>query len=73
MDKMQAIRLAIIELGESSDEQLASFARERLGVVVDVRFVPIIRATLKQRQLQAEFLVRRDAEGKGANPSVPSG
>jgi hypothetical protein len=47
MDKVQAVRLTIIELGEASDEQLAAFARERLGVAIDVRFVPIMRATLR--------------------------
>jgi hypothetical protein len=63
MDKVQAIRLAILELGEASDEQLEFFARERLGIAVDVRFVSIIRTTLKQWQMQADFR-QRQAEGQ---------
>jgi hypothetical protein len=61
MDKVEAIRLALVELGAASNDELVYFARDRFGVVIELKYVPVIRATLKQRQLQADFLQSRAA------------
>ncbi len=71
MDKVEAVRLALAELGEVSDERLAAFVRERFGVAVELKYVPVARAMLKHRQLQDQFRRGRAAAAQaGSDPSA---
>ena len=65
MDKVEAVRLALADLGAASDEQLAAFARDRHSVLIEPRFMPIVRATLRQRQLKAQL---RERQATGCVP-----
>lgn len=70
MDNVEAIRLAILELGATSNEELAAFAQERHGITIEPKYVPIARAMLKQRQLQAQFREKQAAEGDRTAPTA---
>lgn len=72
MDKVEAIRLALAELGEASNEQVAAFVRERFGVVVELKYMPVARAMLKHRLLQAESQRMRAASAE-LSPAPPVG
>lgn len=50
MDKIEAVRIAMTELGEVAAEQLTAFVRQRFGVTIDPRFVPIFKATVRDRE-----------------------
>jgi hypothetical protein len=53
MDKVEAVRLALAERGDLSAQELAAFVRARYGVDVDPRFVPVIKAMLRDKELLA--------------------
>jgi len=62
MEKVEAVRLALAELGEASDEAVSAFVRDRHGVAVVPRFVPVLRAMLKEREMMAAFRQKQAAE-----------
>jgi len=62
MEKLEAVRLALAELGVTSDEAVAAFVREQHGIVVNPKFVPVLRAMLKEREMMAEFRRKQAAE-----------
>jgi hypothetical protein len=70
MDKVEAVRRALAELGDVSAEELAAFARERCGVWVDAKFIPVFKAVLKERQLRAAFLQSRSVPANPAEGTV---
>jgi hypothetical protein len=53
MNKIEAVRLALKELGEVTDENLVAFVQNRYGVKLDVKMVPVIRATLRGMEMMA--------------------
>jgi hypothetical protein len=66
MEKVEAVRLALTELGAASDEAVSAFVRDRHGVVVNPKFVPVLRAMLKEREMMAEFRRKQAAERSSA-------
>jgi len=66
MEKVEAVRLALAELGEASDAAVSAFVRDRHGVVVAPKFVPVLRAMLKEREMVAEFRRKQATERNGA-------
>jgi hypothetical protein len=70
MDKVEAVRRALAELGDVAAEELAAFAREHYGVWVDAKFVPVFKAVLKEMQLRAAFLQSRSAAATPAEGTV---
>jgi hypothetical protein len=53
LDKTEAIRRAVEELGDAPIEQLAAFARAHFGVAVQLNIIPVIKATLRDREMLA--------------------
>jgi hypothetical protein len=53
MDKVEAVRLALAERGDLSAQELAASVRARYGVDVDPRFVPVIKAILRDKEMLA--------------------
>jgi hypothetical protein len=45
--RLDLFRKAIIEIGDAPAEQLAEFVRQKFGVQIEPRMVPIYRATLR--------------------------
>ena len=54
MNMIEAVRLALAELGNVKSEELAAFVKDRYGLTVQPRFVPVIKATLRDKQRMAE-------------------
>jgi len=51
MELLEAIRLAIAELGqEASADQITAFAKQRFGITIDPKFLPIYRACLRAKE-----------------------
>lgn len=71
IDKTEAIRRALEELGDAPPEQLAAFARSRYGVAVQVNIIPVIKATLRDRELLTRARAKRAAAG--GNPTTQPG
>ncbi len=51
MSKVEAVRRALLEIGPVSHEELAEFVTRQYGVKLDPRLVPVIRSTVKDRNL----------------------
>jgi hypothetical protein len=49
-------------VSEATAEQLAASVRVRFGISIDVKFVPIVRETLRQKQLRDAFDRKRAAQ-----------
>jgi hypothetical protein len=50
MDQTEALRRALAELGDVSAEELAAFVQKNYGVTVRPQFVPVLKATLKDKR-----------------------
>jgi hypothetical protein len=50
MEKLEAVRLALAELGDAPAAELAAFVRARYGVEVQPGLIPVSRATLRDRE-----------------------
>jgi hypothetical protein len=70
MDRMQAFRLAVAEVGDSSDEQLASYIAKKYGVRIEPKFIPCFRASLLDLERMAS---RREAARSAAAGPPPEG
>ena len=75
MDKIEAVRLALVEVGDVTAEELAAFVKDRYGVTVEPRIVPIIKATLRDKERMELARQRRTGEtaaGTLANSTIPA-
>jgi hypothetical protein len=69
MSQVEALRLAMLELGDAPAEELAAYMGARYGVRVWPQFIPVLKATLKDKEMLAER--RRQAqEATQANDQV---
>jgi hypothetical protein len=66
MKQIEAVRLALKELGEVTDENLVAFVQNRYGVKLDVKMAPVIRATLRG----IEMMAASRASPKAANSAA---
>jgi hypothetical protein len=55
MNQAEALRLAMMELGDASAEELAAHISTKYGVTVRPQFVPVLKATLKDKENLAEW------------------
>jgi len=69
MSMVEAIRLALAEVGDVSNEELATHVKNAYGVVIRPNFIPVIKAAVKDKET-LEAWKRRAAEAAG--PSGPS-
>ena len=70
MNQVEAVRCALREVGEVSHQQLADFIREKYGVVVKPQIVPILKATIKDEEILAEW--GRKSQAAQAQANKPS-
>jgi ribosomal protein L12E/L44/L45/RPP1/RPP2 len=66
MHKTEAVRLALAELGDAPAGELAAFVRSRYGVEVPPSLIPIIKATLRDKELLERARASRAAEAVAA-------
>ncbi len=71
MNQAEALRRAMAELGDVSAEELAAFVRRAYGVTVRPQFVPVLKATLKDKENLAEWR-RKTAAAAQASKSAPA-
>ena len=69
MNQAEALRRAMVELGDVSAEELAAFIGTRYGVTVRPQFVPVLKATLKDKEILAEWRRKSAGGGTGEQPA----
>jgi hypothetical protein len=69
---MQAFRLAVAEMGDSSAEQLASFIEQKYGVRIEPKFIPCFRASLLDLERLTRLREVARATAAGPPPEGPS-
>jgi hypothetical protein len=70
--KVEMMREAVRELGDAPPEALAAFLDRRYGVKLDPRFVPVLKASLRESELLEEFRRRRAATAEAGAAPPPS-
>ena len=60
MSPVEAVQQALSQVGNATTEELVVFVKERFGVSVQPRMVPIIREMVKDKERRAEALRSRD-------------
>ena len=68
MDKLQAVRLALAELGDAPAGELAAFVRSRYGVEVPSSLIPVIKTTLRDKELLERVRAVRAEAAAAAAP-----
>lgn len=51
--RIDAVRIALQELGEPSAEMVSAFVAQRFGLEIPPQIVPLIRAIIEDRERQA--------------------
>jgi hypothetical protein len=69
MNQAEALRLAMMEIGDASAEELAAFVQKNYGVAVRPQFAPVLKATLKDKEILAEW--RRKTQGRHRRKTPP--
>ena len=67
MSPVEAVEQALLQVGNATSEELAAFVKDRFGVTVQPRFVPIIREMLKDKERRAAALRTRPSFQPGNN------
>jgi hypothetical protein len=68
---VEAVRRALTELGEVSNEELAAYVQDAFGVSIRPNFMPVLRAAVRDKE-NLEARKRRSAEAAGPGPSAPA-
>ena len=71
MTMLEAVRRALAELGEVSNEELAAYVQDAFGVAIRPNFIPVLRAAVRDKE-NLEARKRRSAEAAGPGPSAPA-
>ena len=69
MSMVEAVRLALAEVGEVSNEELATYVKDAYGVAIRPNFIPVLKAAV-QDKANLEAWKRRAAEATGPNPTA---
>ena len=71
MDKLELVQIALRELGDASVQELSSFIEQKYGVKIDPMFIPIFKASIRDKlRLEAARQVAR-ATVEQAPPLIP--
>jgi hypothetical protein len=70
MNIIEAIRLALAEVGDVTAEELVAFVKARYGVTVGPKIVPIIKATLLDKERMTASKQSRTAEAAMATTAI---
>jgi hypothetical protein len=72
LSKVEMVRQALMELGEASSQELAAFIEQRHGVLIEVRFLPLLRASVRgQEVLERARQTARATTQTAEKPSIP--
>ena len=75
MTQAEALRLALRELGDASAEELAAYIGANYGITVKPQFVPVLKATVRDKEVLAERRRKsqevRPAEGQAQVEAQP--
>lgn len=55
MEKMEAFRLAVAEVGDVPVEQLSRHIEQKYGVRIEPQYIPLFRASLQDREKLARL------------------
>jgi hypothetical protein len=67
MNQSEALRRALGEIGDVSVQELAAFMQKNYGVTVRPQIIPILKATLKDKENLAEWR-RKSAAAQASSP-----
>jgi len=74
MNQAEALRRVMEELGDVSAEELAAHVRTKYGVAVRPQFIPVVKATLKDQEILAEWRRKsQEAAAQGNGPASVDG
>jgi hypothetical protein len=71
MEKLEALRLALAELGDAPASELAAFVRTRYGVEMPQGIIPVIKATLRDKEQLERARAARGATTEAETVSLP--
>ncbi len=63
MDKMEAFRRTVAQIGNAPAEVISLHLREKYGVTIEPKFIPFFRASLQDRERAARL--RQQAQPVG--------
>ena len=62
ISKEEAVRLALGKLGDRPSAHLAAFIEQRYGIRIDPKFIPIYKASVRDKERLKEARARARAE-----------
>jgi hypothetical protein len=71
MTKVEMMRQAVKELGEATAADLAIFIEQMYGVKIDPKVIPILRASVRDREMLERFHEKGKAAGEQGTPNPP--
>jgi hypothetical protein len=73
MDQVDAVRRALREVGDVSHQEVAEIIKEKYGVVIRPQVVPILKATIKDEEMLAEWHRKSQVPAQTNAPSRTDG
>ncbi len=74
MDKLELVQLALREIGDASSEELSRFIEAAHGVRIEPKFIPLFKASLRDRlRLEAARQAARAAVERAMAEQPPEG
>lgn len=73
MSQAEALRRALAELGEVPAEELAAHMAAAYGVRVRPQFVPVLKATLRDKEILARWRRKAEEAAQASEPSPAEG
>jgi hypothetical protein len=67
---VDAVRLALAELGEVSNEELVAHLRQAYGLTVRPNFLPVLRAAVRDKENLEAWRRRASQTDRGQGPGV---
>jgi hypothetical protein len=73
MDKLAMVQDAWKELGEVPAQELSAFIHKKFGVIIEAKFIPLFKASLRDRSLLENLRQQRRAASPPPAPDpVPT-
>lgn len=69
MDKLELVKNALRELGDVSAQELSSFIEQQHGVRIDPKFIPIFKASIRDKE---RLEAARQAAKVAGEPAPPT-
>lgn len=72
MDKLEIVQIALRELGDVSAQELSSFIEMKHGVRIEPRYIPIFKASIRDKErLEVARQAARAAVAQSPPPCPP--